>query len=110
MPETLIFDWRDKAGFESLAGLDQAELDWIFACRHPKARDVSHPATTVRMIRPDCPVRLFRFASPETGAAARGLRFRGGDNARRRCTDRLLERRGRSGGLDGQKRAHRRAR
>jgi hypothetical protein len=75
---TSLSDWRDRSRFESLAGLDQAELDWAFASRHPVARAWRQPEPEVRLLRRDPPLRLLTFARPECLPATRGLRFRGG--------------------------------
>lgn len=73
-----ISDWRDRRHFDSLAGLDQAELDWAFASRHPAAQRLDQPTPVVRLLRRDPPLRLLTFARPECLPATRGLRFRGG--------------------------------
>jgi len=80
MSDTVIAlsDWRDRARFNSLAGLDQIELDWAFASRHPAAQDVLQPETVVRLLRHDPPLRLLTFAHGKDLPATRGLRFRGG--------------------------------
>jgi hypothetical protein len=71
-------DWRDRRPFDSLARLDQAELDWAFASRHPATQGLDQPAPVVRLLRRDPPLRLLTFARPESLLATRGLRFRGG--------------------------------
>lgn len=80
MTDTIISlaDWRDRSRFDSLAGLDQAELDWAFASRHPAAREMRQPEPTVQLLRRNPPLRLLRFERPGCLSATRGLRFRGG--------------------------------
>jgi hypothetical protein len=80
MSDTIISisDWRDRGRFESLAGLDQAELDWAFASRHPAARECRQPKPEVRLLQRDPPLRLLTFTRPECLPVTRGLRFRGG--------------------------------
>jgi hypothetical protein len=73
-----ISDWRDGRHFESLAGLDQAELDWAFASRHPAAQDLQQPQPVVRLLRRDPPLHLLSITRPECLPVTRGLRFRGG--------------------------------
>jgi hypothetical protein len=73
-----ISDWRDSRHFDSLAGLDQAELDWAFASRHPAVRELRQPEPEVRLLRRDPPLRLLSFTRSESLPATRGLRFRGG--------------------------------
>jgi hypothetical protein len=80
MTDTIISisDWHDRRRFDSLAGLDQTELDWAFASRHPAAREYHQPTPQIRLLRRDPPLRLLTFARPECLPATRGLRFRGG--------------------------------
>jgi hypothetical protein len=71
-----ISDWRDRSRFESLVGLDQAELDWAFATRHPAVQELRRqPELQVRLLRRDPLLRFLTFARPECLRAMRGLRF-----------------------------------
>jgi hypothetical protein len=71
-----ISDWRDRRHFDSLAGLDQAELDWAFVSRHPAAKGLHQPTPLVRLLRRDPSLRLLTFTRPECLPTTRGLRFR----------------------------------
>jgi len=40
-------DWHDRAAYRALDYLELANLDWTFACQHPRAR-FAHPTQEVR--------------------------------------------------------------